>query len=332
MKYTFTNYIDIATSPESAQIIQVACGGMHAYRRVKHLYPVYKYFKLGRISLKLVPASTLPVDPLGLSYDVDDPQTVDPRDQLNPGLVRITNGEQIFTDLSSLTETQADGVYRATMLDRRWSKFMLQSGFRRTATPRFWGVGTATQTVFPGAVTNMPVANVYSPDVVELSNQVRHRVQGTYRDSSSLFPSTIDYMDAFAGSSQRGLFTTGQRVRMGWLPTDSITQILYQDGATEAKVDNVPQIMPIPEIDVITIFLPKAYKTSYFYRLFVTESIIFGGLKNVGVSASLSDAAMDDEYNPIDVMLANESNPKARRPWLPLMTETPSGWNAGDGD
>ena len=45
----------------------------------------------------MVPASTLPVDPQGLSYDVDDPQTViPPRDQMNPGLVRITNGEDLY--------------------------------------------------------------------------------------------------------------------------------------------------------------------------------------------------------------------------------------------
>lgn len=336
MKYRFTNYVDISTSADSAQIIQIACGGMEAFRRVKHLFGAFKYFKLGSISLKLVPASTLPVDPLGLSYDADDPQTIDPRDQLNPGLVRITNGEQVYTDLSSLSDEQVDGVYRATMLDPRWSKFMLQSGFRRTASPRFWGVGTAAHTVFPGSMVNIPQLN-RSEEPLEflstLSSDVWHTVTGVMQlNNGELFRPTIE--GRAAGSAQTGLFTTGQRVRMGWLPTDSITYAAFGTEAGEyIGFEAQPQIVPIPEIDVITVFLPKAYKTQYYYRLFISENIYFRGLKNVGVTSSLSDEfGALNEYRPIDVMEVNEYQPVQRKPWVPSTTDKPAGWNSGSGD
>lgn len=264
MKFRFQSFVDVSTSAQSMQVIQWSVGGADVINRCRHLFGAYKYFKLGKISVKMVPASTLPVDPQGLSYAADDPLTVDPRDQMNPGLVRITNGEDVYTNVSSMSADAQIQVYNAMMLDPRWSKFMLQSGFRRTAVPLYWQVGQLSQDKYPGATTNVPYmqdsgAGLKGGSVIERS---------VYQQG--IKASTGE------GSSARGLFQTGHRGRLGFLPTD-----YYQDfsnAAGESRRDY--GINNVPEVKVITCVLPKAYKTIYYYRVFITEEVIFAGLRS----------------------------------------------------
>lgn len=267
MKFKFQSYVDIQTSASSMQVIQWSVGGADVVNRCRHLFGAYKYFKLGKISVKMVPASTLPVDPLGLSYDTADPQTVDPRDQMNPGLVRITNGEDVFTNVSSLTATAQEQLYNAMMLDPRWSKFMLQSGFRRTAYPMYWQIGQLSQDKYPGSTINV--------DVTASNGTVSGTVAKHLYDSNG----TSDDLDVRtnSGSSACGLFQVGHRGRLGFLPTDYYQQIPTQ---SSGRFIGGYGINNVPEVSVITCVLPKAYKTIYYYRVFITEEVIFAGLKS----------------------------------------------------
>lgn len=266
MKFRFQSFVDVSTSAQSMQIIQWSVGGADVINRCRHLFGAYKYFKLGKISVKMVPASTLPVDPQGLSYAADDPQTVDPRDQMNPGLVRITNGEDVYTDVSKLSADAQVQIYNAMMLDPRWSKFMLQSGFRRSAYPLYWQVGQLSQDKYPGATVNVPqlvsAGTQISPDG---STVIRRDVrQENLRSSMEV------------GSSARGLFQVGHRGKLGWLPTDYFQEIKSATGTPfdASGVNNVPVVK------VITCVLPKAYKTVYYYRVFITEEVLFTGLRS----------------------------------------------------
>lgn len=262
INYKFQTFVDLATSTTSMQVIQWSVGGNEVIRRCKHLFGAFKYFKLGKISIKLVPASTLPVDPLGLSYDVDDPQTVDPVDQMNLGLVRITNGEDVFTNVSALTAEQQDRAYKTMLLDPRWSKFQLQSGFRRTAYPLYWQVGQLSQDKYPGSTVNVPnygqgvVAKHMFDDGV-VSDDMNYRSNG--------------------GSSARGLFQTGMRGRLGFLPTDYYQQT--PDGS-DLRFHDDYGLNNIPEVKVITAILPKASKTVYYYRCYITEYVTFAGIRS----------------------------------------------------
>ena len=105
IKMKFQSFMDVSTSDSSMQVITVSAGGPEVLRRLAPQFSAYKYYKLGNVAVKLVPASTLPVDPTGLSYEAGA-QTVDPRDQLTPGMMRITNGEDIFEDLTGLTDAE----------------------------------------------------------------------------------------------------------------------------------------------------------------------------------------------------------------------------------
>lgn len=267
MRFKFQTFFDIQTSASSMQIIQWAVGGKDVLDRCRHLFGAYKYFKLGKIDVKMVPASTLPVDPLGLSYGDTDPQTVDPRDQMNPGLVRITNGEDIPTSVSEIDPNYEMDVYNAMMLDPRWSKFMLQSGFRRSAYPLYWQVGQLSQDKYPGSIINQP-SDAASPNMFSR--------QALYTKNDASVGAHIDQ----GVSSARGLFQVGHRGRLGYLPTDYYQYV--QNGgsdrfAPEYGANN------IPEVKVITCILPKAYKTIYYYRVFVTEEVYFSGLRSAPI-------------------------------------------------
>lgn len=301
MKFRFQSFVDVSTSASSMQVIQWSVGGKQVLDRCRHLFPAYKYFKLGKISVKMVPASTLPVDPQGLSYAADDPLTVDPRDQMNPGLVRITNGEDVYTDVSKLSADQQMKVYNAMMLDPRWSKFMLQSGFRRTAVPLYWQVGQLHQDLYPGATTNVPWLND-SPNTVDIFNVDGHTQKINQVVQNGKLTGVVQ-----VGSSPRGLFQTGHRGRLGFLPTDAF-QEFFRAG-TDKVVVNSRGFNNIPEVQVLTCVLPKAYKTLYFYRVYITEEVIFSGLRSVPPAYPDDTGKFDVQMFGIDQFMTSVPQP-----------------------
>lgn len=314
IKMKFQSFMDISTSATSMQIITISAGGPEVLRRLAPQFSAYKYYKIGNIAAKLVPASTLPVDPTGLSIAAGD-NLVDPRDQLTPGLMRITNGEDIFEDISGLSDDQQHGIYNNMLLDPRWFKWMLQSGVKRHATPRYWQIGQLHQDKWPGVITNIP----------DLDSN--NDVDGTVHFGSSNAPGVLSPNILRAGSSPYGLFQTGHRGVLGWLPTDSLA--LVSRPAAQGGDAEVPLLASPPEIECFKLVLPKAYKTRYWYRLFITETVYFREpIVNFGIVA-------DDNYiyRPLDVFhdvgFPYPSLPSdARSPGFPDDSDT--GGNYGD--
>ena len=268
IKMKFQSFMDINTTPDSMQIITVSAGGEDLIKRLSPQFQAYKYYKIGSVSVKLVPAATLPVDPTGLSYEAGEPG-VDPRDQLTPGLMRITNGEDIFENISGLSDAEQHAIYNNMLLDPRWFKWMLQSGVKRYASPRYWIIGQLHQDKWPGEFLNVP-----------LYDQATSQYIGTARRHLLATKSTGGTISASEGtvvqeSISHGLFQTGHTGRLGWLPTDA----LHSSGQ--------PFIASPPEVEVMKIILPKAYKTKYYYRMFVTETVYFREpIVNFGIGSS----------------------------------------------
>lgn len=250
-KQSYTYFLDLATSPDKVQVIGVTAGGMECTRRLLPFFAAYKYYKLGPVKLKVVPASTLPVDPTGLSYEAGE-NTVDPRDQFNPGLVRITNGEDIV-----IPENMDQ--YYSLMLDRRWFKFQLQSGFFRNAVPRVWRIAQLHQDRFPGNVQNIP-------SVRDPGRPVYNRQGLVTADTNP----AVAYSPLDEGSDPRGLFQVGNDMLLDWLPTDADSEW--------DPTPNVPKYgrpAAVPEVPLITFVLPQAYKTKFYYRVYITETVYF---------------------------------------------------------
>ena len=251
MKQSYTYFLDLATSPDKVQVVGVTAGGMECMRRLLPFFAAFKYYKLGRVKLKVVPASTLPVDPTGLSYEAGE-NTVDPRDQFNPGLVRITNGEDVIVPENM-------DQYYSLMLDNRWYKFQLQSGFFRNAVPRVWRIAQLHQDRFPGNVVNIP-------SVRDPLREVYSRQGLITKDN----PPAVAYSPLDEGSDPRGFFQVGNDMYLDWLPTDSDSEW--------DPTPNVPKYgrpAAVPEVPLITFVLPQAYKTKFYYRVYVTETVYF---------------------------------------------------------
>lgn len=260
-KYTY--FVDMQTDPGKMQIIKITAGGRMPQIRLRPFFGTFKYFKLGKVSVRFVPAATLPVDPTGLSYEEGE-QTVDPRDQMNPGLVRITNGEDVSKMTDILTGVNAERAYYSTMLDPRWYKFPLQSGFKRTAKPLLWNVAQTKQaaiqsllgssaTVQPGLPIQSWVDDAFTA-TADYGDNVDPVTQTAGGDPSVSLPFADDPLDLVLMQSNR--------IRMGWMPTDMFNSNVY--GAA-----------PVPEVDLVTCILPKAYKTRYFYRCYIEEEVLF---------------------------------------------------------
>lgn len=255
IRMKFQSFMDISTTDQSMQIITISAGGQEILKRLAPQFGAYKYYKIGAISAKLVPASTLPVDPTGLSYESGD-NTVDPRDQLTPGMMRITNGEDVFEDISGLSDDHQHAIYNNMLLDPRWFKWMLQSGTSRRAYPRYWQIGQLHQDKWPGAIMNYPLV-------------LNGALKGTAKQLKGVSDTDpkAEVSSFYAGSDPRGIFQTGHKGVLGWLPTDGLQPT--------SAVGVSPLLTSPPEVEVMKIILPKAYKTKYFYRLFITEEVLF---------------------------------------------------------
>lgn len=281
VKMKFQSFVDISTQADNMQIISVNAGGDNVIRRLAPFFNAYKYYKLGGVSIKLIPASTLPVDPTGLSYAEDDFQTVDPRDQLTPGMMRITNGEDILEDITGLTGDQQRQLYNNMLLDPRWYKWMLQTGVKRFGKPKYWQVGQLHQDKWPGHVTNYPFVSVVGAVNV---------LKGTVHDVRSRQENVGEIDNYPVGSSPYGLFQTGHRGVLGWMPTDGLTPV-----TTPTGIEDFPRIASVPEVELFKILTPPMHKTNYYYRMFITETVYFKDPVVMNLNG----------YRPIDVFHLN---------------------------
>lgn len=258
VKQKFTWFFDMATSADNVQNLKVYAGGEDIFRRLQPFFAAYKHYKLGSVKLKFVAAATLPVDPTGLSYEVGE-QTADPRDLFNPGLVRITNGEDVAPIVSM-------NQYYATLLDPRWYKFNMQKGFMRSATPLYWGVGQIRQDLLPGHVINTSATDGDRVDAI-----YPFSLSSASADASSGLSAIFDK----DSSSSYALFQTGQKIRMGWLPTDYSERIPTRVMQGAIGTTEIHGVNLVPEVPLLDIVLPKSHKTKFYYRVYVEETVYF---------------------------------------------------------
>ena len=256
-------FFDISTDPDTMQVITITSGGNDLVMRTLPFFSAFKKFKLGKVSVRFVPASTLPVDPTGLSYEAGE-NTVDPRDQFNPGLVRITNGEDFYNDVDANTPMS---IYYNMMMDKRWFKFHLQNGFKRTAIPKFWNVGQMHQDAFPGSISRVPSIASVNPEDSNYGYLDGSLIRATSNvDGTTTVRSRVTDLDEYS------FIQTGKKQSIGWLPTDAFQPIVIDDSADPVYTGGIHEV---PEVELMKVILPKAYKTKFYYRVFVDEVIMF---------------------------------------------------------
>lgn len=89
---------DLSTTVNQGTVLKIHTPiGNNVKRHLLGFFLQYKKFRYIGAKVTLVPASTLPADPLQLSYEAGEP-TIDPRDMVNPILWRHYHGEAMLSD------------------------------------------------------------------------------------------------------------------------------------------------------------------------------------------------------------------------------------------
>lgn len=118
---TISEIYDLSTDVNKGTVLKIhAPGGNNIKRHLAGFFMQYKQFKYHGCKVTLVPASTLPADPLQLGYEAGEP-TIDPRDMVNPILYRWYHGEAMLTDQLTFVEKDpinGDGASTAPYQDK----------------------------------------------------------------------------------------------------------------------------------------------------------------------------------------------------------------------
>lgn len=214
----------------------------------------FKKYKYVGTKITLVPAATLPADPLQVSYEAGEP-TIDPRDMVNPILHKSYHGEALADDTNydgvtqygsfkkttdnSAVSTLYESKYYATLQDPSWQKSHIQRGFRAWGQPLVRPVASNFQIAEDGTFNTAYLgeqnthdwsADPDNVDVVDggLGDAYPHVGNSDFVDGAdtrrAVMSSPADLVDAdtvdnrVAKGSEFSMFTTGFR-KMGWLDT-----------------------------------------------------------------------------------------------------------------
>nr|QDM14428.1 capsid protein [Porcine associated porprismacovirus]QDM14436.1 capsid protein [Porcine associated porprismacovirus] len=277
----------------------------------------YKQFKYLGAKLSLVPASTLPVDPTGLSYEAGD-TTVDPRDMVNPILWKHYHGESMLTDAlydeelknyNSINDNPyefngsavgrelynvagsgtIDAVYPKALMDVSFKKAGIQTGFSTFIKPFVYNVVNARQ-MLPYTDTTAS-AWAFSGVNPAASPSVANPVRGN--NNGDLAGSYENEYNANGSVNFDSNFVpemfTNRLTPLGWM--DTVQRIHKNVSGGEASAIG-PDVLSstiygqislqpfLPNIPMLYIMMPPAYKTEFYFRLIIKHYFAFKGFRS----------------------------------------------------
>lgn len=277
----------------------------------------YKQFKYLGAKLSLIPASTLPVDPTGLSYEAGD-TTVDPRDMVNPILWKHYHGESMLTDALYDEELKnynaindnpyefngsavgrelynvagsgtIDAVYPKALMDVSFKKAGIQSGFSTFIKPFVYNVVNARQ-MLPFTDTTAsakyfsgvnPAANPSATGAIRKTNsgdlagayENEYNANGSVNFDSNFVPemftnrlTPLGWMDTVQRIHKN--VSGGESTAIG---PDVLSSAIYGQMALQPFLPNIPMLY---------ILMPPAYKTEFYFRLIVKHYFAFKGFRS----------------------------------------------------
>ncbi len=313
---------DLSTAVGKGTVLKIHTPtGNNVKRHLLGHFLQYKKFRYVGAKVTLVPASTLPADPLQLSYEAGEP-TIDPRDMVNPILWRHYHGEAMLTDplatdypvpygsevnpgTSEVIGTSIDRqdyfsgagdineIYPMCLMDPSFKKAGVQSGFSTFVKPFVYKLATNEQ-VLPmrGFVSNrgsLSWENFKSDPT--FGGLTKYLVNPKLSDDNSGY-----VPDDITGN----LIFTNKLDRLGWL--DTVTRTLV---ATSLPDDADPLPGPntgapaiesgtggnrtggnfaiqtyLPNIPMLYIMMPPAYKSLFYFRLVIKHYFEFSGFRS----------------------------------------------------
>lgn len=274
---TIQEVYDLQTQDAYMSILKVHTPiGNNVPTRLQGFFAQFSKFRYVGAKVTLVPASTLPADPLQLSYEAGE-ATIDPRDMVNPILWKHWHGEAMTDHMLVETDSDPFGVglpdvdgtsvgvrkaansnnlYSACLCDPSFRKSSIQSGFSVFVKPYAYNLVSGFQ-------------SLAGPDGETLFHLT---ISGTNQYTSMVGP----YEKGFTGVNDATVknewpanaMFTNKMTRLGWMDTVSKVSRESMDALVPAMLPNLPMLW---------VMLPPAYKTEFYFRLIITHYFEFKG-------------------------------------------------------
>lgn len=247
----FANYqeiIDLSTVPGKVGVfgIHTPCT-LKPVQMLEGFYRQFRQVKYLGCDVKVQPAATLPMDPLGVSYEAGEVAT-DPRDLLNPIMVKGCHGEtinnaldvvyrdnqELSTSLSRAdidfpgTASQAgEQAYYASLSDPSFRKYgVLQPFALRGLHPMVHKI-VGTMPIYPKQSQNEWTTSIFDAGLGLQSNSDLQYHYDIDSDTPNLFNVPTGVQTRVAQSSSgliNGQVFTSKMENLGWLDTVSRPQ------------------------------------------------------------------------------------------------------------
>lgn len=340
IKSSISEIYDLSTSVGQGTVLKVHTPtGMNVKRHLAGLFLQYKKFRYVGAKVTLVPASTLPADPLQLGYEEGEP-TIDPRDMVNPILWRFYHGEAMLTDSiprdfpvpygsintpgrdyigTSLDEQHydnevdsgtgrdnADLIYPMCLMDPSFKKAGVQSGFSTFVKPYVYNLVTNEQVlsnkVFTSDVDTLAFSN-NKADLAIGSSRYLYDTNENVLDAQNEGASWVPDKSVIPEAHNSGVSVfTNRLTRLGFM--DTVTRVWTGrskgNGALwpsqfdfgdypvqNASLDpnavsagNFALQTYLPNVPMLYVMMPPAYKTQFYFRLLIKHYFEFAGFRS----------------------------------------------------
>lgn len=342
IKSSISEIYDLSTSVGQGTVLKVHTPtGMNVKRHLAGLFLQYKKFRYVGAKVTLVPASTLPADPLQLGYEEGEP-TIDPRDMVNPILWRFYHGEAMLTDSiprdfptpygslntpgrdyigTSLDEQHydnevdsgtgrdnADLIYPMCLMDPSFKKAGVQSGFSTFVKPYVYNVVTNQQVLSNQLFDNAGNGVTFQNNKADLA--IGDPLYPYYTDNPVLEAqnegaSWVPDKSVIPAVENSGVsIFTNKLTRLGFMDTVTRVWTGVKSGVVtgspwpsqfdfgEYPVENA-SIDPmgvsagnfalqtyLPNVPMLYVMMPPAYKTQFYFRLLIKHYFEFAGFRS----------------------------------------------------
>jgi len=351
--FSYEEVIDLHTEADTVSVIGIHTPtGDTARKLCPGFFQQFKKYKYLGCSVALVPAATLPADPLSVSYEAGEP-TIDPRDMLNPimfhgchgndignilnrlyssGLADSSDLTQILhsdsTDFMSMYNGMDDGtpvlqilesLYYRALTDKTWKKANIQRGFRKSGLrPRIYSLATNMQ-----LMGQTSLGTQRAPGVIE----------GTV-DLTDPFNPNMDLEDPVVNPVR---YFTPRTVPLGWLDTRQVVPYVAEGTVEDVTFDELNNTITdlvkgktvwneLPLIYMGIILMPPAYKTEQYFRMVINHHFAFAGFRGISMSNDMIEMPPNyEDWNEVISSHEGGDDPPEPEPVDPYYTISADG-------
>lgn len=324
---SYTEIYDLSTQVGKSTILAVHTPKTNRPQMYMNgFFRQFKKFKYLGASMNFVPASTLPADPLQLSYEAGEP-TIDPRDMVNPILFKHWHGESLGDWLDSVLDGQVnlsgtsldrsemsddvfgknyEQLYYQCLTDKTFKKAGVQSGFRMDGLyPLAYALGSSKQSI--GTLSDTMLTDPFTESGIGDAWGVKKLGSGT--GSYAEITPGVNYT-AKANTDGQVVWSLGsgfhmftyKRAPLGWMET--LQNSVYATGTDLNKVGTATtdaiqttKWATLPKLNMALIMLPPAYKQEMYFRVVIKHRFAFAGFRSTANIMASADIQPND-FNP----------------------------------